>query len=296
MTAVPHDGTRRGLLRTGGGARLIRPSVVNRARNSAQEGSDSKVARSSAARSLNGGALASGALASGALASTVASVPSLSGLISGKPIRLVLAGRRIRLGSSAFILMVLLALSGILMSLLLLNTALTQDSFRLQDLRTQANDLMLKERQLSAQVAAAQSPVGLEQLAKNLGMVASGDPVFLRLTDGVLLGRGTPGVAPPQPAELKEKGDLGVIDPNAPALVPGAAIELGAAVEPGGEVAVPIDPVMATDANVPTYLKAPDVADDATPGIPVNPGGIFEPGGEVPMGIVPARIVPAGGR
>ncbi len=284
MTAVPHDGTRRGLLRTGGEARLIRPSVVNRARNSAQEGSDSKVARSSAARSLNGGALAS----------TVASVPSLSGLILDKPIRLVLAGRRIRLGSSAFILMVLLALSGILMALLILNTALTQDSFRLQNIRTQANDLMLKERQLSAQVAAAQSPVGLEQLAKNLGMVASGDPVFLRLTDGVLLGRGTPGVAPPQPAELKEKGDLGVVDPNAPALVPGAAIELGAAVEPGGEVAVPIDPVMATDANVPTYLKAPDVADDATGGIPVNPGGIFEPGGEVPMGIVPAGIVPMG--
>ncbi len=280
MTAVPHEGSRRGSVRKGGGARLIRPSVTSQKRKSAPGGSDSRTALSSSSSvPTSDGALSVGPLA----------IPGLSGLINGKPIRLVLAGRKIRLGSSAFLLMVGLALSVILVALLMLNTALAQDSFRLQDYKIRANDAVLKEQQLSAQVAAAQSPVGLEQLATNLGMVAGGAPVFLRLSDGNLLGQGTPGLAPPEPEKPKKKKAPATVtvDPNA--TVPGAAVD------PGGEFAVPVDP------TTPVVPVAPGAPGSVTPGTPSGGGALVpgpvvpgspvlpvDPGGEQSIGIVVA--------
>ena len=120
-------------------------------------------------------------------------------------LRLVLAGRRVRLGSGAFLLLVLGLLSATLLSLLVLNTALAENSFQLQDIRQNARELTLREQVLSSQLASAESPIGLEKRAKELGMVAAGSPVFLRLSDGKVLGESAPAQAPAQPKPKKPK-------------------------------------------------------------------------------------------
>jgi hypothetical protein len=81
-----------------------------------------------------------------------------------------------------------------LLGLLLLNTVLAQDSFRLHSLQAQGKDLTLREQTLQRSVDDLSAPNALARRAAALGMVPGGAPVFLRLPDGAVLG--TPGKAP----------------------------------------------------------------------------------------------------
>ncbi len=201
MTAVPHDGisTRRlrdsaGAFRSRVGSRLVRPS------SSRQSGSSS--AQSSADESMNTAqSTGAAALPTGALGINLGALSPSVGMNS---LRLVLSGRRVRLSDGAFVMLVLGLLTTVLVALLLLNTALAENSFQLNGIRQSARDLTVREQVLSGQLAAAESPIGLEKRAKELGMVAGGSPVFLRLTDGQVLGQSSPAEAPPAPSKPKK--------------------------------------------------------------------------------------------
>jgi hypothetical protein len=94
-------------------------------------------------------------------------------------------------------------LVGGLVGLLVLHTALAEDSFRLHDLRTRSALLTDREQALEQQVAAAASPKTLAVKAEALGMVRSENPAFIRLSDGKVLGKPQAGVAPPPPVIAK---------------------------------------------------------------------------------------------
>lgn len=98
-----------------------------------------------------------------------------------------------------FVVLLGLLLSGGLASLLLLHTALAEDSFYLQDLRNRSAALAAREQALEQQVAAEAAPRRLAARAEALGMVRSVNPVFIRLSDGTVLGKPRPATAPPPP-------------------------------------------------------------------------------------------------
>lgn len=191
-------------------------------------------------------------------------------------LRLVVAGRRVRLGRGAFALASLSALTAILVTLLVLNTALTTDSFQLQRLRVSDGRLAIQEQELLGKLAYAQSPVGLQTKARELGMVPATSPVFLRLSDRAVLGEGDPAAMPPAPAKPKarDKKQDSVTPPVDPAVA-----------GPGGE--------SAAELAVPTGSTGPVVANPAlsVPAAPVPAGVPGESptvggGGETGHGLV----------
>lgn len=191
MTAVPHDRVVRAM-RSGRGSRLVRPS--SRVRLAVGEGRDTVAG-------LDVGTASPGWLA------------ALGATISVDHLRLVLAGRRVRLGNGAFVLAMLAALSGMLILLLILNTALTTDSFELQQLRSRDNKLTVQEQQLAGELAAVRSPLAFQARARELGMVpAAVSPVFLSLDQGKVLGEAqrAPMPATPEPPKAKPAVTIGV--------------------------------------------------------------------------------------
>ena len=91
-----------------------------------------------------------------------------------------------------------------LISLLVINTSLAQGAFRVSELTKQATELTQQRQALEKQLAEQQMPAVLEQRARAMGMIPHSVPVFLRLSDGAILGKAIPQVAQAQP----------VTDPN----------------------------------------------------------------------------------
>ena len=77
--------------------------------------------------------------------------------------------------------------------ILVLNTMINENAFRLHDLRVQQSSLDLREQQLEQDLAQQESPVNLAASARRLGLVPSRRPAFIVLPDGRRLGM-------PQPA------------------------------------------------------------------------------------------------
>lgn len=98
-----------------------------------------------------------------------------------------------------FITLVVLLLAGGLLGLLALNTALAQDAFRLHSLNAEAKTLADREQELAREVETLRTPRNLAARARELGMVPSGTPAFLRLEDGKVLGAEVPAQAPAAP-------------------------------------------------------------------------------------------------
>ena len=269
MTAVPHDGisTRRlresaGAIRSRVGSRVVRPGATRK--------SASKPPRASAADSVGTAQSVGGAAAipSGPLGINIGALNPSTGIGS---LRLVLAGRRVRLGNGAFLLLVLGLLSATLVALLILNTALAENSFQLQDIRQNARELTVREQILSGQLASAESPIGLEKRAKELGMVAAGSPVFLRLSDGKVLGESSPAEAPAPPAK-----------PKAPK-VPAASGQYAGEFPVGSGAVVGETPVGSGAGSVGGEVPVGSVP---TTGLTSETGAGAPVGGELPVGIV----------
>ncbi len=92
------------------------------------------------------------------------------------------------MSSSAFAIGALAVLSLGLLILLVLNTALAKGSFRAHELRVQTAELAQREQALRTQIQDASSSVTLAKRAKKLGLVPATTPVFIRLSDGKILG------------------------------------------------------------------------------------------------------------
>ncbi|MFF5478836.1 septum formation initiator family protein [Streptomyces sp. NPDC012935] len=92
-----------------------------------------------------------------------------------------------------FVLLVVLLLGGGLIGLLVLNSALSEGAFRLDDLQKETKSLTDEEQSLQRDIDAYSAPEALQRRARELGMVPGGDPAFLN-PDGTV--KGVPSPAP----------------------------------------------------------------------------------------------------
>ncbi|WP_053710809.1 septum formation initiator family protein, partial [Streptomyces sp. NRRL B-3648] len=122
--------------------------------------------------------------------------------------RLLPAGRA-QAARTPFVLLVVVLLGGGLIGLLVLNSALSEGSFELDDLQKQTKSLTDQEQALQRDIDAFSAPDALQRRARELGMVPGGDPAFLG-PDGTV--KGVPGTAP-EPAALTAPAPPGAVTP-----------------------------------------------------------------------------------
>ena len=83
-------------------------------------------------------------------------------------------------------LVLVLVLTGVI-GILVLNTRIAENAFRLDALKTKQGNLDRDEQRLRSDLADKESPVTLAARAKQLGLVPSRTPAFLLLPDGTKL-------------------------------------------------------------------------------------------------------------
>lgn len=107
----------------------------------------------------------------------------------------------IRPPTAPFVALVLCLLGGGLLGLLLLNTVIAEDSFRVQALQQRGAALQLRQQELQRDLDAFEAPGALAARARAMGMVPAGSPAFIRLSDGTVLGVPKPATSP-QPVRI----------------------------------------------------------------------------------------------
>ncbi|MER7496075.1 septum formation initiator family protein [Streptomyces pharetrae] len=117
-----------------------------------------------------------------------------------------------------FVLLVVLLLGGGLIGLLVLNSALSEGSFQLDDLQRETKNLTDEEQALQRDIDAYSAPDALQRRARELGMVPGGDPAFLN-PDGTV--KGVPSPAPAAEPQSAARSPLvlapeAMTDPTAP--------------------------------------------------------------------------------
>lgn len=100
-----------------------------------------------------------------------------------------------------FVLLILALLAFGLLALLMLNTVLAQDAFRLHDLQRRSLVMVDRQQALDQLLARQRTPALLASRAAALGMVPGSAESFIRLADGrvVAVLSPAPGVAPVRP-------------------------------------------------------------------------------------------------
>ncbi|MEU4601710.1 hypothetical protein AB0F43_01905 [Kribbella sp. NPDC023972] len=130
-----------------------------------------------------------------------------------------------------FVIFVVSLLAAGLVGLLLLNTELQGGTFQVTALNKQADQLKDQQEQLEKQVRTLESPQNLADRALRMGMVPNPNPVFLRLSDGQVLGvpeegkagTGTAMFGPGTPTGTTPKPPVATVKPPATAVKPPAA-------------------------------------------------------------------------
>ncbi|MFE9455372.1 septum formation initiator family protein [Streptomyces californicus] len=146
-----------------------------------------------------------------------------------------------------FVLLVVLLLGGGLITLLLLNSALNEGSFRLSELKRDTTELTDEQQALQRDVDGRSQPDALERRARELGMVPGGSPAFLD-PDGTVRGKPTRATAPPPSPTPTPSADASA-GPDAPAPGPSAS---GASASPSGSAPAPDPPADPSARNSPT--------------------------------------------
>ncbi|MFE2936994.1 MULTISPECIES: septum formation initiator family protein [unclassified Streptomyces] len=183
-----------------------------------------------------------------------------------------------------FVLLVVVLLGGGLITLLVLNSALNEGSFRLSELKKRTTELTDEQQALQRDVDNFSEPDALERRARELGMVPGGSPAFLN-PDGTV--RGVPAettaepVPPPQPktsapaaspASASPAAGPGPSAPAPPAPLPSAtpsgAAANGAAVPNAAAngAAVPSTSATSTSATPPAGARTPAQQTPTSPG------------------------------
>ncbi|KFK88974.1 septum formation initiator [Streptomyces sp. JS01] len=160
-----------------------------------------------------------------------------------------------------FVLLVVLLLGGGLITLLLLNSALNEGSFRLSELKRDTTELTDEQQALQRDVDSRSQPDALEKRARELGMVPGGSPAFLN-PDGTVRGKPTEATAPPpSPSPSPTPSPSAPPDPDAPAAGPSAS---GAAAGPSGSPS----PSGSVPATTPDPAAAPAAENSPPPTSP----------------------------
>lgn len=113
-----------------------------------------------------------------------------------------------------FVLLVGALLAAGLLGLLLLNTAIASDAFRLNELQRRSVALADRQQQLEQALAAAQSPALLAARAGSLGMVPGSAGDYVRLANGRVVAAVS---AAPRPAPPPGSPPTAVVKPGPPA-------------------------------------------------------------------------------
>lgn len=101
------------------------------------------------------------------------------------------------LSTQAFALLIAFIFGCSLLGSLFINVALTQGAFREAALTRDVRIIEAQQQAAQQTLAVLASPGTLESRARAMGMVPVASPVFLRLTDGKVLGKPRPAVAVP---------------------------------------------------------------------------------------------------
>ncbi|TCM50381.1 hypothetical protein [Kribbella sp. VKM Ac-2568] len=181
-----------------------------------------------------------------------------------------------------FVIFVLSLLAAGLVGLLLLNTELQRGTFQVTSLNQQADQLRDQQEQLERQVRTLESPQNLADRALKMGMVPNPNPVFLRLSDGQVLGVPAEGKAGTGTAMFGPGTPTGAtpstpVVPKPPAVTPKPPAT-GTTKPPAGNTTTP-NTGTANRANKPpastttkppanTTTKPPATKPPATPGAP----------------------------
>jgi cell division protein FtsB len=197
----------------------------------------------------------------------VGRTPQLKGR-AARLARLFPAGRA-RAGRTPFVLLVVLLLGGGLIGLLVLNSALSEGSFKLADLQKQTKNLTDEEQALQRDIDAYSSPDALQRRARELGMVPGGDPAFLG-PDGTV--KGVPSAAAPESAAFTDPvaPEALTLPPASPSTTP-AAPTTSSSVTPSATAPAQGRPLSAPIASAPTgaippRLSTPQPTPTPTPG------------------------------
>ncbi|WBB80018.1 hypothetical protein O7606_01015 [Micromonospora sp. WMMD882] len=106
-----------------------------------------------------------------------------------------------------FVGLVLVLVVGGVLGILLVNTKINENAFRLEKLQQQQAKLDVDEQQLKKRIAESEAPGNLTANARKLGLVESDDPAFIQLPDGRMIG--VPRPAGGQPAITSQQGTGG---------------------------------------------------------------------------------------
>lgn len=118
------------------------------------------------------------------------------------------------------------AMLAIVVAQLLLSVVLTQGAYQLERLEDSAIQLQREVQISQVQLQKVSSPQSLATRAAALGMVGDGNPVYLRLSDGAILGAPAEGAAPPTGANLVPNA---LVTPPAPPASPAPGTPASAA-------------------------------------------------------------------
>ncbi|MET7691578.1 hypothetical protein ABZT06_26950 [Streptomyces sp. NPDC005483] len=150
-----------------------------------------------------------------------------------------------------FVLLVVLLLGGGLIGLLVLNSALSEGSFKLADLQKDTKSLTDEQQGLQRDIDAYSAPAALVRRARELGMVPGGDPAFLD-PDGTVKGV-------PSPASDAEPLSYRMPLVLAPEVIDSAAVQTPTAsptptepVAPAPETVVQAPEAVSSDVPLPT--------------------------------------------
>ncbi len=98
-----------------------------------------------------------------------------------------------------FVVLVLTVVIGGVLGILLLNTKINENAFRLDDLNRRQASLTQQQEELERDLAVKESSGDLEAQARRLGLIPADKPAYLRMPDGRVFGV-------PQPANGAASG------------------------------------------------------------------------------------------
>jgi hypothetical protein len=113
----------------------------------------------------------------------------------------------VRVPGAPFVALILVLVVGGVLGILVVNTKINENSFRLGKLQEQQATLDVQEQQLERKITEAEAPGSLAARARQLGLVESGPPAFIRLPDGQVIG--VPQPAGGEPSITSQQGTGG---------------------------------------------------------------------------------------
>ncbi|GIG90036.1 hypothetical protein [Plantactinospora endophytica] len=104
----------------------------------------------------------------------------------------------------SFVALILVLVVGGMLGILVVNSKVNENAFRLERLQQQQSTLDIQQQELEQKIAEAEVPGNLAARARQLGLVDSGPPAFIRLPDGRVIG--VPQPAGGEPAITSQQG------------------------------------------------------------------------------------------